>query len=124
MKKKSQNSGAKTGHLYSGMNIVRKTIENKKLDAWKTARLFALMHVCMAESISSQLNAGYYYYSWRPETAVRLAATDDNDNTVGDPTWLPFLSEAPVFVTPPVPGGPNGYAAYGGTAAEILRLFF
>jgi hypothetical protein len=105
-------------------NIVRKAIENKKLDAWKTARLFALIHVCMAESISSQLNAGYHYYFWRPETAIRLAATDGNDNTVGDVTWLPFLSEAAVFVTPPVPGSPNGYAAYGGTTAEILRLFF
>ena len=105
-------------------DIVRKAIANKKLDAWKTARLFALMNVCMAESISSQLNAGYHYYGWRPETAVRLAATDGNDNTVGDPNWLPFLSEAPVFVTPPVPTHPNGYAAYGGTTAEILRLFF
>ena len=105
-------------------DIVRKAIANKKLDAWKTARLFALMHVCMAESISSQLNAGYYYYSWRPETAIRLAATDGNDNTVGDVNWLPFLSEAAVLVTPPVPGSPNAYAAYGGTTAEILRLFF
>ena len=105
-------------------DIVRKAIENKKLDAWTTARLFALMHVCMAESINSQLDAGYHFYSWRPETAIRLAATDGNDNTVGDLNWLPFLSEAPVFVTPPVPGSPNGYAAYGGTTAEVLRLFF
>ncbi|HZG99879.1 MAG TPA: hypothetical protein VEY32_02300, partial [Flavisolibacter sp.] len=42
-------------------NIVRKAIENKKLDAWKTARLFALVHVSIAESISSQLNAGYHF---------------------------------------------------------------
>jgi hypothetical protein len=104
--------------------IVRKAIENKKLDAWKTARLFALMHVSMAESISSQLNAGYHFYFWRPETAIRLAATDGNDNTIGDPAWLPALSETPVFVTPPVPGYPNGFAAFGGTTAEILRLFF
>ena len=104
--------------------IVRKAIENKKLDAWKTARLFALMHVCMAESISSQLNAAYSFYFWRPETAIRLAANDGNDNTTGDGNWLPALSETPVFVTPPVPGYPNGYAAYGGTTAEILKLFF
>ena len=103
--------------------FVRKAIENKKLDAWKTARLFALMHVCMAESINSQLDAGYHFYSWRPETAIRLAATDGNNNTDGDINWIPFLSEAPVFVTPPVPGSPNGYAAYGGTTAEILKLF-
>jgi hypothetical protein len=104
--------------------IVRKAIENKKLDAWKTARLFALMHVCMAESINSQFNAGYYFYSWRPETAIRLAADDGNDNTDGDPSWLPALSETPTSVTPSVPGYPNGFAAYAGTSAEILRLFF
>ncbi|HEY0680429.1 MAG TPA: hypothetical protein VGD17_19235 [Chitinophagaceae bacterium] len=103
--------------------IVRKAIESKKLDAWKTARLFALVHVCMAESINSQLNAGYYFYFWRPETAIRLAATDGNDNTAGDINWLPALTETPIFVTPPVPGYPNGYAAYGGSTAEILRLF-
>ena len=105
-------------------NIVRKAIENKKLDTWKTARLFALMHVCMAENTSSFLNAGYHYYYWRPETAIRLAASDGNDNTEADPGWLPFLSTSPTSVTPRVPGYPNGYAAYGGTTAEILRLFF
>ncbi len=105
-------------------NMVRKAIENKKLDAWKTARLFALVHVSMAESISSQLNSGYYFYSWRPESAIRLAATDGNDITGGDLSWLPSLSEMPGFVTPLTPGYPNGYAAYGGTTAEILRLFF
>ena len=104
--------------------FVRKAIENKKLDAWKTARLFALMHVCMAESINSQFNASYYFYSWRPETAVRLAATDGNNNTEGDAGWLPILSETPTSVSPTVPGYPNGFAAYGGTTAEILRLFF
>jgi hypothetical protein len=104
--------------------FVRKAIENKKLDAWKTARLFALMHVCMAESINSQFNASYYFYSWRPETAVRLAATDGNNNTEADAGWLPILSETPTSVSPTVPGYPNGFAAYGGTTAEILRLFF
>ena len=105
-------------------DIVRKAIENKKLDAWKTARLFALMHVCMAESINSQFNAGYHFYSWRPETAIRLAATDGNSNTQADAGWLSFLSESPTSVSGPVPGYPNGFAAYGGTTAEILRLFF
>ena len=104
--------------------IARKAIENKKLDAWKTARLFALMHVCIADDINSQFNASYYYYFWRPETAVRLAATDGNDNTTGDAGWLPWISETPTSVTPSVPGYPNGFAAFGGSTAEILRLFF
>jgi len=106
-------------------SFVRKAIENQKLDAWKTARLFALMHVCMAESINSQLNAGYYFYSWRPESAIRLASTDGNSNTEADPDWLPFITEVPnAQITPPIPGYPNSYAAFGGTACEVLRLFF
>jgi hypothetical protein len=105
-------------------NFVRKAIENKKLDAWKTARLFALMHVSMAETINSQFNAGYHFYFWRPETAIRLAGTDDNINTQADAGWLPFISEVPTSVSGAVPGYPNGFAAYGGTTAEILRLFF
>lgn len=104
--------------------FVREAIENKKLDAWKTARLFALMHVCMAESINSQFNAGYHFYFWRPETAIRLAGTDGNSDTQADAGWLPFLSESPTSASGPVPGYPNGFAAYGGTTAEILRLFF
>ncbi len=104
--------------------VARKAVENKKLDAWKTARLFALIHVAMAESITSQLNAGYHFYSWRPETAIRLAATDGNDNTAGDANWLPFLSETATSVTPALPGHPNAYAANAGTASEMLRLFF
>jgi hypothetical protein len=108
---------------YIWNEIVRNAIANKKLDAWKTARLFALMHVSMAESISSQLNAGYHFYFWRPETAIRLGGADGNDNTTGDPDWLPCLSEVATSVTAPVPGYPNGYAAYGGATAEILRLF-
>jgi len=105
-------------------NFVRKAIEAKKMDAWKTARLFALMHVSMAESISSTLNAAYHFYFWRPETAVRLAATDGNNSTEGDADWLPFLSETPTSVSPPIPSYSNAFAAYGGTTAEILRLFF
>lgn len=104
--------------------FVRKAIENKKLDAWKTARLFALMHVSMAETINSQFNAGYHFYFWRPETAIRLAGTDGNNDTQADAGWLPFISEVPTSVSGAVPGYPNGFAAYGGTTAEILRLFF
>jgi len=106
-------------------NFTREVIKTKKMDAWKTARLFALTHVSIAESINTQLNAGYHFYFWRPETAVRLAATDGNNNTEANTNWLPFLNEVPnVFPTPPVPGYPNAYAAYGGATSEVLRLFF
>ena len=105
-------------------SLARLAIGDKKIDAWKTARLFALIHVCIAECMNTQFNASYYYYSWRPETAIRLGATDGNDNTIGDDTWVPFISENPNFATPPVPASPNGWTAFGGASAEILKQFF
>lgn len=115
-------SEARPSNLWN--EFARKALEHKKLDAWKTARFFALMHVSMAESINTALDAGYYFYFWRPETAIRLAATDGNNATVADAGWLPFIAEVPnAQITPTVPGYPNGFTAYGGTTAEILRLF-
>lgn len=105
--------------------FARKALEHKKLDAWKTARFFALMHVSIAESVNHALAAGYHFYFWRPETAIRLAATDGNNATVEDVNWLPFITEVPnAQITPPIPGYPNGFAAFGSTTAETLRLFF
>jgi hypothetical protein len=105
-------------------NFTREAIKTKKLDAWKTARLLALVHVSLAESINTGLNAMYHFYYWRPETAIRLGTADSNNNN-GNPSWLPFLSEVPNrFPTPPQPGYPSSFAAYGGSTAEILRLFF
>jgi hypothetical protein len=106
-------------------NFTREAIKTKKMDAWKTARLFALMHISLAESINSGLHAMYHFYYWRPETAIRLAATDGNNNTEADASWLPFLNEIPnTFPTPPQPGYPSSFTAYGGAAAEVLQLFF
>jgi hypothetical protein len=104
--------------------FVRESIKNKKLDAWKTARLFALMHVSVAETINSLFNAAYYYYNWRPETAIRLAAADGNNNTQADADWLPVASEGGPTVSPPLPGYPSSFASFGGATAETLRLFF
>ena len=105
--------------------FARKALANKKLDAWKTARLFALMHVSLAESVNTALGAGYHFYYWRPETAIRLGATDGNHATTEDANWLPFITEVPnAQITPPVPGYPNAFAAFGGSVTETLRLFF
>ncbi len=106
-------------------NLTRGAIATKKMDAWKTARLFALVHTSMAESINATLSDMYHFYYWRPETGIRLAGTDGNAETEADPNWLPFITEVPnTFPTPPQPGYPSSFAAYGGTVAKALELFF
>jgi len=106
-------------------NLTQRAIETKKMDAWKTARLLALVHVSLAETVNTGLNAMYHFYYWRPETAIRLAATDGNPNTDADADWLPFLTEVPnSSPTPPQPGYPSSFTGYGGATTEVLRLFF
>ena len=111
-------------------SLARNIINSKKLDAWKTARLFALVHTALADGMNSAMEAKYHYYFWRPETAVRQGDIDGNPNTAGDAGWLPSLTEIPnanslfTIYTPPVPEYPSSFAMNGGAAAEVLKLFF
>lgn len=111
--------------------FARNIIADKKLDAWKTARLFALLHTAMIDGVSGCFEAKYYYFYWRPETAIRMGDDDDNNNTIGVVDWLPSYTEGPNLTnpamnlyTPPIPDYPSAHANFGGAAAEILKLFF
>ena len=111
--------------------FARNIIAVNKMDAWKTARLFALLHTTMTDGISTCFEAKYHYFFWRPETAIRMGDVDGNDNTTGDVNWLPGYTEIPNPLnaalnvnTPPMPDYPSAHAAYGGASSQILKLFF
>jgi hypothetical protein len=111
-------------------NFVRNIIATKKMDAWKTARLFALINTAMADGVSAALEAKYHFYYWRPETAIRLGDSDGNPNTEGDATWLPSIIALPNAnplrhaYTPAVPEYPSSFAIDGGTIRALLHSFF
>lgn len=106
--------------------FARNILETKKLDAWRTARLFALMNTAMADASTASFESKYYYFYWRPETAIRLGESDGNPLTAGDATWLPSNMETPPagIYTPPLPEYPSLHAGYGGAAGAILLKFF
>jgi len=111
--------------------MARTLINNKKIDAWRTARLFALMHTAMTDASIANFESKYFYFYWRPETAIRLGDQDGNPQTVGDPNWLPSNTQAPNPInpafnlyTPPIPDYPSQHANYGGAAGEVMRRFF
>jgi len=111
-------------------NFARNIIATKKMDAWKTARLFAIMHTAIADGVNSALEAAYHFYSWRPETAIHEGDNDNNTVTSANAPWLPFIIEGPNanpaanFVSPPIPEYPATYTVNGGIVAEVLQLFF
>jgi len=72
----------------------------------RSARLFALLNLTLADGVIAFYDAKYTYDFWRPVTAIRAADTDNNPETPADPNWLPE-----VINTAPDPSYPGAGAA-------------
>jgi len=84
----------------------------------KSARLFALADMAIADALITSWNSKNYYVSWRPVTAIQLGDTDGNPRTAGDSAWLPLI------VTPPYPDHTSGANNVSSAALRSLELFF
>ena len=102
-----------------GWNRIANTVVRQRgLDPWSAARAFALVNFAMADGFITGFEAKYRFRFWRPETAIREAATDGNRFTEADTAWRPFM------VTPPVPDYPSTHTVLGWAAAEVLIELF
>lgn len=98
-----------------GWNRIANTaVRQRRLDNWAAARTLALVNFAIADGFIAGFEAKYRFRFWRPETAIREAATDGNKLTEADPGWKPFL------ITPPVPDYPSTHTVLGWAAAEVL----
>jgi hypothetical protein len=113
--------------------FARAAIKDKNMDAWKTARLLAILNTALIDAFSSCIIAKYHYYYWRPETAINLGDEDGNPNTIGNPNWVTAsrllayshpLYPAALTLTARYPEYPSDQSTDGGAATEVLRLFF
>src|SRR5881397_3874928 len=98
--------------LWNG--IFRTLAADQNLNIVDSARLFAMENLAAADAQIGCWNDKYYYWFWRPITAIREADTDGNPDTQADPTWLPLFDPAtpvcnPLFplFTPPFPDHPS-----------------
>jgi Vanadium chloroperoxidase N-terminal domain/PAP2 superfamily len=104
---------------YGWNKVAREVISQKNMDAWKVARLLALLQMAEADAYIASLKAKMIHFFWRPVTAVHMGDVDGNPNTTGDPNW-----EVLVFPTPPVADHPSAHATAGGAGAELLKQVF
>jgi len=105
--------------------IANRALEKQQLDAWDAARTLALMYLAVADAGIACFEAKYRYRFWRPYTAIRRAAEDDNPRTTPDTAWLPLLwpsaqDAEPTFLIPPIPEYPSAAAVISAAAAEVL----
>jgi hypothetical protein len=84
----------------------------------ENARTLALINMAMSDSLVASFFNKYHFNFWRPETAIHAGDTDGNSNTVGDPSWAPFV------VTPCFPSYPSNHGSASGGAAEVLRRIY
>lgn len=82
------------------------------------ARTFARLNLAFADAVIAFYEAKYHYRIWRPITAVRLAGTDGNPATTGDPAWTPLAT------TPADPAYPGAHSVVAEAAATVLRQEF
>lgn len=82
------------------------------------ARLMALIYVTHADATAACFDAKYFFQSWRPQSAIPLADTDNNAATVSDAVWT---SVAP---TPNHPEYPAAHSCASAALAEALRQYY
>ena len=85
----------------------------------QNARLFGLLNLAIADCVIAFYDAKYTYNFWRPVTAIRAADTDNNPETLIDPTWLPEVGN-----TTPDPSYPGAHAVISAAGATVLISFF
>jgi hypothetical protein len=87
-------------------------------------RLLAVLNIAMADTAFTTWSAKRTYgidpteVTWRPVTAIPLADTDGNPDTVADSAWEPLVT------TPSHPEYPAGHPSQNGAAATILLTYF
>jgi len=79
------------------------------------ARAFALLNMALADGLITVMETKYRYPFWRPETAIREAASDGNPATSPDPTFAPFIT------TPCHPSYPSAHATASYGARTIIE---
>lgn len=84
----------------------------------ENAHDFALINMAISDGAVATFDTKYHYNFWRPETAIRNAATDGNDQTAPDATFTPFI------VTPCFPGYPSAHATLSNAAREVMEQVY
>jgi hypothetical protein len=103
--------------------IARVIAQNRTpaLGVARTAELFAVLNVAMADAGIDAWHYKYVHNLWRPVVGIRNEAAPDGD-AFWAPLGAPQTNSAPGTLTPPFPAYPSGHATFGAASMQALRL--
>ena len=84
----------------------------------RSAHLFAMLNISLADTVIAFFEAKYTYDLWRPVTAIQMADNDNNPRTTPDTTWVPLTTK-----TAPDPSYPGAHSAISTAASWVLRNY-
>ncbi len=93
---------------------LRDLAARRQLDISDSARLFAAVAMSAADGVITSWDSKFEFGFWRPITAIRMADTDGNPDTLADPAWLPLLA------TPPYPDYTSGLNSIVGAVTRAV----
>ncbi len=91
---------------------------SRNMTAVDAARMFALVNMAMHDGLWLAFSGKFEHGLWRPVTAIREAARDNNPATEPEPNWLPLVQ------TPPYPAYPGNNACIGAASSATLAGIF
>jgi hypothetical protein len=98
--------------------LARNLVTGHGTDLWKASRLFALLNMSMFDAYVATWDSKFAANHWRPYTAIRAAADDENQDTTADATWEPLRT------TPPFPEYVSAHSTVCSSSFEILSRTF
>jgi hypothetical protein len=105
------------GNIQDFWNEIAQTAAvEHQLGIVRSAHLFALLNISMADTVIAFFEAKYTYDLWRPVTAIQMAGTDNNARTEPDTAWIPLSTK-----TAPDPSYPGAHSAISTAAGWVLR---
>jgi hypothetical protein len=108
-----------SGNFFAQMNAAARSVAAARLtDIGDSARLLALANLSAADALIAAWNNKRSYNTWRPSTAIVEGEFDGNDQTDGDPSWLPLFND------PPYPDYTSGANSITSAFMRSLALFF
>ncbi len=89
----------------------------------KTAELFAIINVAMADAGIDAWHYKYEYDLWRPVVGIRNEGAPNGD-AFWAPLGAPQTNSPRATLTPNFPAYPSGHATFGAALMQVLRLVF
>jgi len=106
------------GFFHVWNRVAGSVAQSQGLSLIDTARMFVLLTVGLHDGLQTSFTSKFVYGLWRPITAIRRAAEDQNAATDADPSWTPLLP------TPPYPAYAGNAACLSAASARALQIAF